>query len=184
MRKRLIPLFALVLLAACNLPQSEPGGPPQLDTKTPLPTKTTAPEQTPLDSPTPATPTDTVPPTETHTPTATIPPTITPIPDPGTIEGGVYSYPFGSVPSLAIVAFQQEPPYNYSYIITASGTTYFSISSNYVIPGTWQVVAYDASGHAGGCPSIVTVKSNQTVNCDISDWGGSYPSKPASVPNP
>jgi hypothetical protein len=88
------------------------------------------------------------------------------------------------LPSLAIVAYEQEPPYNYSYWITAPGDTYFSMTSNYLIPGKYLVVAYDAAGNSGGCTSLVEVKSEETSNCSITDWAGSYPSKPAGVPNP
>jgi hypothetical protein len=117
-------------------------------------------------------------PTITKTPI----PTQTPIPKPGSITGGISGYPYGSIPKLSIVAFGQEPPYNYSYWITASGDTSYSMTSNYLIPGKYQVVAYDSSGHAGGCTTLVDVKSEQSSNCDITDWGGSYPSKPSGVP--
>jgi hypothetical protein len=85
---------------------------------------------------------------------------------------------------LAIVAYGQEPPNYYSYLITGAGETYFSMSSNYLIPGHFQVVAYDSSGHAGGCTINVLVISNQTVICDITNWGGGYPAKPSGVPSP
>jgi hypothetical protein len=120
-------------------------------------------------------------PTITPTITLTPVPTKTPIPKPGSIAGSI-SYPYGSVPNLVIVAFGQEPPYYYSYLTTNLGDTYYSMSSQYLIPGKFQIVAYDSSGHTGGCTVIVTVISEQTVNCDITDWGGSYPSKPSGVP--
>jgi hypothetical protein len=82
------------------------------------------------------------------------------------------------------VVYGQEPPNYYSYLITSAGETNFSMSSSYLIPGHFQVVAYDSSGHAGGCTVLVLVISNQTVNCDITDWGGGYPAKPSGVPNP
>jgi hypothetical protein len=85
---------------------------------------------------------------------------------------------------LAIVAYQQEAPFNYSYYITNAGTTYFSIGGEYVIPGTWQVVAYDASGNSGGCTVMVTVKPEETVTCDITDWVSPFRGKPADIPNP
>jgi hypothetical protein len=81
------------------------------------------------------------------------------------------------------VAYGQEPPYNYSYMITGGGA-YFSMSTIYLIPGHFQVVAYDSSGHAGGCTFNVLVISDQTVNCDITNWGGSYRAKPSGVPSP
>jgi hypothetical protein len=133
-------------------------------------------------------PTETMGPTNTRTPTQrpteTIAPTNTPIPLPGTITGGIFGYPYGSVPSLAIVAFGKEPPYYYSWLITGTGETSFTMSSDYLLPGHFQVVAYDSSGHTGGCTSVVLVKSEQTVNCDITNWGGGYPAKPPSVPTP
>jgi hypothetical protein len=130
--------------------------------------------------------TPTTTPTIGMTPTTTLTqaPTNTPIPKPGTIAGSISNYPYGSVPKLTIVAFGQEAPYNYSYLITAAGDTSFSMTSNYTIPGRYQVVVYDASGHTGGCSAIVTVISDQTVTCNISHWGGGYPAKPSGVPNP
>jgi hypothetical protein len=122
--------------------------------------------------------------TLTLKPTNTFAPTKTPIPDPGSIAGSITGYPYGSLPGLSIVAYGQEPPYNYSYIITGTGTAYYSMSSDYLIPGHYQVVAYDAFGNTGGCTILVLVISNQTVTCDISNWGGGYRSKPSDVPNP
>jgi hypothetical protein len=116
--------------------------------------------------------------------TLTPPPSSTPIPKPGSIEGAISGYPVGSLPSLAIVAYGKDPPYYYSYIITTPGSSSYSMSSDYLIPGMFQVVAYDSSGNSGGCPGLVTVISEQTVTCNITDWAGSYPPKPSSVPNP
>ena len=82
------------------------------------------------------------------------------------------------------MAFGQEPPYNYSYMITSPGDTSYSMSSQYLVPGKYQVVAYDSSNRAGGCPGIVTVVSEQTATCNITHWGGGYPAKPAGVPGP
>jgi hypothetical protein len=190
-------ILAVLLASACNLPKGESPGRELPDTAA---TKVTATltasaqvQQTPLASPTLASPTFTL--TSTETPTATITstptvtptvtnttaPTKTPIPKPGTIAGSI-SYPYGGIPNLVIVAFGQEPPYNYSYLTTNLGDTYYSMSSQYLIPGKFQLVAYDSSGHAGGCTIIITVISEQTVNCDITDWSGSYPSKPSGVP--
>jgi hypothetical protein len=129
-------------------------------------------------------PTATLEPTNTKAPTETLRPTITSTPAPGTIAGSISGYPYGSVPGLAIVAFGQEPPYNYSWMISGLGETYFSMSSSYLVPGHYQVVAYDASGHAGGCTVLVLVISDQTVNCDITDWSAAYPAKPSGVPSP
>ena len=118
-----------------------------------------------------------------QTPTATT----TPIPKPGAIAGGISGYPYGSVPSLVVVAYKQNSG-TYWYLITNPGATSYSMtdSSNkgFVSPGSYQVVAYDASGNTGGCPSMVTVISEQTVNCNITNWGGGYPAKPSGIPNP
>ena len=190
-------MLAVILASACNLPKGEnPVGTLPDTAATKVAATLTAlalAQQTPLASPTLASPTFTL--TSTEAPTATITstptvtptvtntsaPTKTPIPKPGTIAGSI-SYPYGSIPNLVIVAFGQEAPYNYSYLTTNLGDTYYSMSSQYLIPGKFQVVAYDSSGHAGGCTVIVTVISEQTVNCDITDWGGSYPSKPSGIP--
>ncbi len=56
--------------------------------------------------------------------------------------------------------------------------------NGYITAGDYQVVAYDSSGHAGGCAGNVKVVTNQTVICDIGNWGGGYPAKPSGVPNP
>lgn len=120
----------------------------------------------------------------TQLPTETPEATNTPNTAPGTIAGSISGYPYGSVPRLAIVAYLQEPPYNYSFWITAAGDTYFAMSSSYLIPGHYQVVAYDSSSHAGGCTFNVLVISNETANCNITDWSGSYRAKPSGVPSP
>ena len=207
------PVLLATLLCACNLPkaggslpdtgivattvastiqaltqlpgQSVPSTPSLLPTvQTTLSTPSLPPpSQTPLSTLTLPPPTQTLPPSLTPTITKTLLPSHTPIPKPGSIAGSISGYPYGSIPSLAIVAYGQNPPYNYSYMITGSGS-YYSMSTDYLLPGSWQVVAYDSSGHAGGCPGLVTVISDQTVTCNISDWSGSYPSKPSGVPNP
>ena len=123
-------------------------------------------------------------PSITQKPTNTFAATSTPKPDPGSIAGAISNYPYGSVPGLTIVAYGQEPPYNYSYWITGAGSTYFEMTSQYMLPGNYLVVAYDADGHRGGCTAYALVKSNQTVTCDITNWGGGYPAKPANVPGP
>jgi hypothetical protein len=120
----------------------------------------------------------------TLTPTETPGPTITPRSAPGTIAGSISGYPYGSLPSLAIVAYGQESPYYYSYMITGAGQSYFEMTTDFLLPGHYQVVAYDSSGHAGGCNLNAAVVSNTTVNCDITNWSGSYRAKPSGVPNP
>jgi hypothetical protein len=154
-------------------------------TNTRLPTGTRGPTNT--QAPT-LLPTGTMRPTDTQAPTliptGTIRPTNTPIPPPGIIAGAISGYPYGSVPGLAIVAFGQEPPYYYSWLITVAGQIHFTMSSDYLIPGHFQVVAYDSSGRTGGCSVIVLVISKQTVTCDITNWSAGYPAKPSDVPNP
>jgi hypothetical protein len=114
-------------------------------------------------------------------------PSDTPVPKPGALAGGISGYPYGSVPSLAVVAYKQNSS-TYWYVITNPGATSYSMtdSSNkgFVTPGSYQVVAYDSSGNSGGCTTIVTVISEKTVTCDITNWSGGYPAKPSGVPNP
>jgi len=196
---RLTCFFLISFLCACNLQKAEtPVGsnPDEVATIVVLTLAAyTQPVQpSPVNSPTLEKPTNTQPVTLTPTLTKTVTvtttltltpvPTNTPIPKPGTIEGGIYGYPYGPLPKLAIVAFGQEPPNNYSYWITAAGNTSYSMTSSYLIPGKYQVVAYDSSNHTGGCPILVTVISEQTVTCDITNWGGGYPIKPSGVPVP
>ncbi len=181
-----ISLVLIVLLAACNMPKGGGTGPNTgvVATKVALTLAalTQSAPQVPLATPTLEQPTYTLIPT--HLPTETLSPTNTPLSAPGVIAGSISGYPYGAVPRLAIVAFQQEAPYNRGYVITIAGQTYFTNNSSYLIPGHYQVVAYDPSGHAGGCTVIVVVVSNTTVNCDITNWGGGYPAKPSFVPNP
>ncbi len=200
MKKRLAiisTILSVSVLCACNLPEGRnPTGLPADATSTQivstLAALTQSVQPTPLASLTLSASATVSQPTFTPSPTLTLTltpalsptPTITPIPKPGTIAGGIHGYPYGSIPRLAIVASEQEPPYNYSYVVTTSGDTYYSIGGVYVVPGQWRVVAYDPSGHAGGCTATVTVISEQTVTCDITDWSGSYPAKPAGVPDP
>ena len=210
MKRQLMILVSVLIiscLCACNLPGSptQVGGNPgavatqvvltlAVFTQSAQPAPLSSPTSEQLSSPTLAQPTNTptVAPSPTSTPTIgptatltlTLPPSATPIPKPGSIAGAISGYPYGSLPSLAIVAFGQDPPYYYSYMITNPGSSSYSMSSSYLIPGQFQVVAYDVSGHSGGCPSLVTVISEQTVTCDITNWGGGYPPKPSSVPKP
>jgi predicted RNA-binding Zn-ribbon protein involved in translation (DUF1610 family) len=196
--------FLLIsFLTACSLPQTNPTadtGVVATKVAATLAALTQSARQTTLPSsasPTSLQPTGTQP--ATHTPSATIAPTnsLTPTlpptltvgttPSPtlglGTIAGSINGYPYGSVPALAIVAIGQEPPYRYWYWITGVGNTYYSMDG-YITTGHYQVVAYDSSDHTGGCTTIVQVISNQTVTCDITNWGSGYPAKPSGVPNP
>lgn len=196
-----ISILFVVSLCACKLPKGEgPASTPSNDVMTQIAStmlaltqpgqEVTQASPTEMVSPTLGQPTFTLTPSltltlaETQKPTTTATITITPIPKPGSISGSISGYPYGNIPSLAIVAYEQEAPFNYSYWITAPGDTSFTISSQYVIPGKWQVVAYDSDSHAGGCPTIVIVVSDQNVTCDITDWSSSYQAKPSGVPNP
>jgi hypothetical protein len=134
----------------------------------------------PLASPTAAAPTQTVASTATPTPpaTATIQPTATPLP--GAISGGVYGYPYGGIPALSFVAFNQSS-HSWFWWVDVPGQSFYS-TDNFITPGTYLVVAYDPSGHSGACSSTVTVVSNTAATCDVNSWGGSYPAKPAGVP--
>ncbi|MGA2505537.1 MAG: hypothetical protein ABSG01_15755 [Anaerolineales bacterium] len=198
-----ISFLLAIILAACSLPQANPtpdSGVVATKVAATLAAFTQAALQTAIISPvTPSQVSPTVVLAATQTPSATIEPintatatlnptvTVGSTPSPtlglGTIAGGIVGYPYGSVPSLAIVAFGQEPPFRYWYWITGAGNTYYSMDG-YITTGHYQVVAYDSSNHSGGCTSIVQVISNQTVNCDISNWGSGYPAKPSGVPNP
>jgi hypothetical protein len=197
----------LVVLAGCNLPS---GNAPTVIAPTPengivattvastlqtitqsaLPSATQAASQTPLATSTVHTPTMTLTatitliPSLTPTSSKTPLPSSTPVPDPGTIAGNISGYPYGSLPSLAIVAYSQNKPGTISYIITAPGTTNFSMTTQYLLPGDWQVVAYDHAGNSGGCAGLVTVISNQTVTCTLNDWASAFRSKDPRVPNP
>ncbi len=168
-------VFCLAIIA-CNLPRvvpdgSTPGGPlPDLDTAT------LAPGETPQATPTLA------PPTETLSPTATFTPQPTVTPRAGSIDGGIYGYPYGSVPGLVFVAFNQQNS-SYWYWIIGAGQSFYS-TDPFISPGKYRVVAYDSSGHRGGCTTIITVTSDATAHCDITDWAGSYPAKPSGVPSP
>lgn len=183
MKKRLNFLFVLFLvsgLAACNL---QTGAQPA-DSGDALATgiagtlQALTEQAAPLETPTGSLPTLTRQATLTETSEGTL------VPEPGSVEGTISGYPYGDMPRLVIVAIGQEPPYNWTYVITNEGETYFNMTSEYMLPGFYQVVAYDSSGHAGGCPGGVTVISEETVTCNITDWGGGYPSKPSGVPNP
>lgn len=93
----------------------------------------------------------------------------------GIISGGVYGYPYGELPQLTIVAFNKSSGYWY-WVGTAVGQSYFTITD--IPAGTYQVVAYDGSGHAGGTSVNIELKGGQTANADINNWAGSFPSNP------
>ena len=204
---KIVSVLLTLCLSACNLPKVATPGPINPDgvatevvltlavfTQSAQPAPLSSPTLESLSSPTlgqlTSTQTKATSPTmtptigSTATKTLTLAPSATPIPKPGSIAGAISGYPYGSLPSLAIVAFGQDPPYYYSYMITNPGDSSYSMSSSYLIPGRFQIVAYDSSNHSGGCTSLVKVISEQTVTCDISNWDGGYPPKPSSVPNP
>lgn len=110
-------------------------------------------------------------------------PEITSTTDPGfgSISGNILGYPYGAIPQLVIVAYEQLPPYHYWYLIIGAGSTYFSMDG-YVSSGRYQVIAYDPLGNKGGCVTIIEVKADKMVTCDIADWFGGYRDKPPSVP--
>jgi hypothetical protein len=183
-RTRLVSLFlCLVLLAGCNLPD-DMGGEQTADEVATLVAKTLA-ALTPLnpgDTPAPGQPSLTPEPslTPSLTPTWTL--AVTATPKPGAIAGGVYGYPYGSLPGLTFVAFNQDSS-AYWWWINGAGLSYFG-TDPFIPPGRYQVVVYDSAGHSGACAGIVTVAADQTVTCDVTSWGGSYPSRPGGVPLP
>lgn len=191
MNKYIFPIIALCFfLVACNVPLVDADSTPDngmlqtgiagtLQALTPSEspgsasvTATLDRQSTPLQE-TPSAPTPTVSPTTDLT--ATLEPGI------GSISGTISNYPYGAIPQLAIVAFEQDPPYHYWYLLLGSGGSFYSMDE-YISSGKYQVVAYDPSGHKGGCPVVVTVKKDQMATCDITEWTGSYPDKPAGVP--
>jgi hypothetical protein len=93
----------------------------------------------------------------------------------GRISGSVKGYPYGSLPALTIVAFNQGNGYWY-WVGTAAGQGDFSITE--LPPGSYQVVAYDSKGRAGGSP-VVNVLAGQNSVANVTDWRGSYPGSPA-----
>lgn len=191
MRALVSGLIILGILSACNLPQASPT--PGIQLVASLVAATLQELATPVNSPIPSAFPTMPPPTSTSAvsltptmllPTSTSEATLTPSPGatltpvPGSIEGSISGYPYGSIPALTVVAFDKSSPYlMYWYWKTAPGNTSYAMDG-YISPGSYQVVAYDASGHAGGCTTLVTVVSDQKVNCDITNWSGSYPANP------
>ena len=93
----------------------------------------------------------------------------------GIISGGIFNYPFGGLPQLTIVAFNKETGF-WFWVGTVSGQSYFTLTDLPV--GTYQVVAYDSSGHAGGVSVDIVVKGGQTASADLNNWTGYYPANP------
>ena len=193
----------MIVLGGCNLVQSSPQTPgadaiatkvagtmqaftrtaeaqePQVLLATP-----TLPPPTLSETPTSTQPLPTLTLTLTPTLAMTLTPSVTTTSRPGSIAGNIVGYPYGKIPRLAVVAFDQKTTYlMYWYWITGAGEAYYSMDK-YIPPSTYQVVAYDSSSHAGGCTVLVVVTSDSTATCDITNWAGSYPSKPSDVPTP
>lgn len=171
MKRSLVLIITSVLFVSCNLPHTQSENLPQnedLQTASP-------PRDAELVTISP-----TMDFTLTETQTQTPGKTFTPEPGFGSISGQIIGYPYGSIPQLVIVAIEQ-PFIHYWYLILGEGSTYFSMDG-YISTGRYQIVAYDPWGHAGGCVTIIQVPKDDTVTCDISDWSGSFPSKPPGVP--
>jgi hypothetical protein len=179
--KIIFALFTCLSLLSCNIPRPNIMETPEIETQGTDPFVTPQVEivtstftlQAPSDT------SESV--TFTETPSTT--PNITSTLEPGfgSISGNIYSYPYGSIPQLVIVAFEQLPPYHYWYVINAPESTFFSMDG-FISTGKYQVVAYDPAGHTGGCVNIVVVKADEMITCDINNWGGGYPAKPAGIP--
>jgi hypothetical protein len=97
----------------------------------------------------------------------------------GSISGGIYGYPYGGLPTMYVVAFNQTTGYWY-WVGTAPGVAWYSFDE--LPAGRYQVVAYDISRNGGGCLNIVTVSGGSAVTCDCNDWSGGYPSMPSGIP--
>lgn len=93
----------------------------------------------------------------------------------GDLSGSISHYPNGNLPVLTVVAFNQGTGYWY-YVRTAAGQASYAIM-DILPPGSYQVVAYDNNGHAGGS-GIVSVTAGEMTTANISDWGGGYPENP------
>lgn len=93
----------------------------------------------------------------------------------GTLAGSIYAYPGSSGERLTVVAFNQGTGYWY-YFMLAPGVRSYSIAD--LPPGTYQAVAYDPAGLAGGTGPNLVVAAGQTTVADINNWAGSFPSNP------
>jgi hypothetical protein len=102
----------------------------------------------------------------------------------GSISGAL-SYIEEPIPGLRIVAFNLETNYWY-WVSSQEGQTAYTLAQ--LPPGTYQVIAYDAEGRAGGHARAdhslieVTARSGETTEgVDINDWDapeGSFPEDP------
>lgn len=103
------------------------------------------------------------------------PPGYTPAQTVGSISGGIYGYPGSASAKLTIVAFNQTT-YFWYWVSPAPGVRAYTITN--LPPGTYQVVAYDDGGSAGGTAVNIVVIAGQVTAADIANWGGSYPANP------
>jgi hypothetical protein len=102
----------------------------------------------------------------------------------GSISGGL-TFPGEGIPALRVVAFNVGTR-NWYYINTNPGAGTYTITG--LPPGSYQVVAYDARGNAGGYADAnhelinVIVKGGEvTTGIDITDWyapAGTFPPDP------
>jgi hypothetical protein len=102
----------------------------------------------------------------------------------GNISGNL-AYIQDEIPGLRVVAFNLSTNYWY-WSSTQEGQTFYTIAD--LPPGTYQVVAYDAEGRAGGHASgtheliPVTVRPGETASqVDVTDWDapeGTFPQDP------
>lgn len=143
-RAILTALVILVALAACNLPQAGPT--PGADAVASLVAATLQELATPvlptISSTLPNNPPPTTASTATMSPTFGMTVTMTSTPGttetlpPGSIEGGISGYPYGSLPKLTVVAFDKSSPYlRYWYWKTGAGNTTYAMDG-YVSPGS------------------------------------------------
>lgn len=107
------------------------------------------------------------------------PPGYSPLTGSGSISGGIYGYPYGSLPNMYVVARNQDTGYWY-WVGTPMGVAWYSFDE--LPAGHYQVVAYDISGHAGGCLTIVVISGGSSATCDVVDWSGGYPPMPGGIP--
>lgn len=107
------------------------------------------------------------------------PPGYAPATGSGSISGGIYGYPYGGLPNMYVVAFNQDTG-QWRWVGTAIGQAWFSFDE--LPAGHYQIVAYDASGNAGGCMTIVFISGGSQATCDCNDWAGGYPAMPSGIP--
>jgi hypothetical protein len=102
----------------------------------------------------------------------------------GDIAGSL-TYIQEEIPGLRVVAFNLSTNYWY-WTSTQDGQSFYTIAD--LPPGTYQVVAYDAEGRAGGHASgnhemipVAVRPGEATTGVDITDWNapeGTFPPDP------